>query len=202
MFKADVNFDPYHATSFKALIDAWLPLTFAVNCLNRAMGQPDLYPFVLSVPAIDKLRYVHALVGKSFGKVLPRVHRGISADEIVLPAAIRTLLIVSLKSLAIVFAVVTEDGAAAFDTAPVAHELIPIEVPNLMPEMAEECAIRLAQVNAVLLSRRVVGLCEGDSYHARVVTGHDLCVWQRIRLIGKEIEYQRFALAAGGSRQR
>jgi hypothetical protein len=62
MLEADVNFDPYHATDFKALIDAWLPLTFGVNCLNRSMGQPDLYPFVLSVPVIDKLRYVHALV--------------------------------------------------------------------------------------------------------------------------------------------
>jgi len=32
------------------IIDAWLPPTFAVNSLNRAMGNPDLYPFVLSRP--------------------------------------------------------------------------------------------------------------------------------------------------------
>ena len=46
----------------RALIDAWLPLTFAVNSLNRSMGQPDLYPFVLSPPAIDKLGFVHEVV--------------------------------------------------------------------------------------------------------------------------------------------
>jgi hypothetical protein len=37
------------------------PLTFAVNSLNRSMGQPDLYPFVLSQGVIAKLGYIHAL---------------------------------------------------------------------------------------------------------------------------------------------
>ena len=41
------------------IIDAWLPLTFAVNSINRSMGQPDLYPFVLSPPVIWKLTFVH-----------------------------------------------------------------------------------------------------------------------------------------------
>jgi hypothetical protein len=44
------------------LIDSWLPLSLALNSLNRAMGQSDLYPFVLSRPAIDKLGFVHNLV--------------------------------------------------------------------------------------------------------------------------------------------
>jgi hypothetical protein len=43
----------------------WLPLTFAVNSLNRSMGQQDLYPFVLPRPAIDKLAYVHGVVRES-----------------------------------------------------------------------------------------------------------------------------------------
>ena len=30
------------------IIEAWLPLTFAVNSINRSMGLQDLYPFVLS----------------------------------------------------------------------------------------------------------------------------------------------------------
>ena len=41
------------------LIDAWLPLTFAANSLNRSMGQPDLYPFVLTPAVIVKLAFVH-----------------------------------------------------------------------------------------------------------------------------------------------
>lgn len=57
-----VEFDPYRAADIEALMEAWLPLTLAVNCLNRSMGQPDLYPFVLSRPAVEKLRFVHALV--------------------------------------------------------------------------------------------------------------------------------------------
>ena len=46
----------------RQLVDAWLPLTFAVNSLNRSMGQPDLYPFVLSPAAIAKLGFIHDLV--------------------------------------------------------------------------------------------------------------------------------------------
>ena len=47
------------------LTESWLPLTVAVNSLNRAMGQPDFYPFVLSTPAIDKLGFVHDLVRRA-----------------------------------------------------------------------------------------------------------------------------------------
>ncbi|HEY4016897.1 MAG TPA: putative zinc-binding peptidase [Polyangiaceae bacterium] len=47
---------------FNDLITAWLPLTFALNSLNRAMGLPDLYPFVLSERAIEKVRFVHDLI--------------------------------------------------------------------------------------------------------------------------------------------
>ena len=39
-----------------------LPLTYAANSLNRCMGAHDLYPFVLSAPAIAKLGYIHRLV--------------------------------------------------------------------------------------------------------------------------------------------
>jgi hypothetical protein len=57
-----VEFDPYRAPGMAQLIDSWLPLSLALNSLNRAMGQSDLYPFVLSQPAIDKLGFVHDLV--------------------------------------------------------------------------------------------------------------------------------------------
>ena len=35
-----------------------------MNCLNRSMGLPDLYPFVLTEPVARKLRYIHGLVGE------------------------------------------------------------------------------------------------------------------------------------------
>lgn len=59
---AAVDFAPYQAETMAQLIESWLPLSVALNCLNRSMGQPDLYPFVLSEAAINKLAFVHGLV--------------------------------------------------------------------------------------------------------------------------------------------
>jgi hypothetical protein len=58
---AAIDFDPYRAPDMDMLIDAWLPIEFATNSLNRSMGQIDLYPFFLSPVAIEKLGFVHAL---------------------------------------------------------------------------------------------------------------------------------------------
>ncbi len=57
-----VGFDPHASTNIEALIDAWVPLTIAVNSLNRSMGVPDLYPFVLSPTVVGKLGFIQALV--------------------------------------------------------------------------------------------------------------------------------------------
>ena len=59
--EAEVDFDPHKAKSIDDLIENWLPLTYAVNALNRSMGQPDLYPFILSPAVIAKLGYMHDL---------------------------------------------------------------------------------------------------------------------------------------------
>jgi len=53
-----VNFDP-HTANMDRIIDAWLPLTFAFNSINRSMGMADLYPFVLEPSVIVKLAFVH-----------------------------------------------------------------------------------------------------------------------------------------------
>ncbi len=47
---------------FTGLLDDWLPLTYALNAVNRSMGRDDLYPFTLAQPVIDKLSFVHARV--------------------------------------------------------------------------------------------------------------------------------------------
>lgn len=57
-----IAFDPHQPVPMERLIKAWLPLTYAVNCLNRSMGQPDLYPFILPQPVIDKMAYIHRLI--------------------------------------------------------------------------------------------------------------------------------------------
>jgi hypothetical protein len=48
--------------SFITLIEDWLPLTYALNAVNRSMGRGDLYPFTLAPAVIDKLAYVHERV--------------------------------------------------------------------------------------------------------------------------------------------
>jgi hypothetical protein len=46
------------ASEFEPMIEAWLSLTYALNNLARGLGLPDSYPFVLSRPVIEKLRFV------------------------------------------------------------------------------------------------------------------------------------------------
>jgi len=47
---------------FDQLIADWFPVAYVLNNLNRGMGLPDAYPFVLSAPAIEKLRFVHDVI--------------------------------------------------------------------------------------------------------------------------------------------
>ena len=51
--------------SFGRMINDWLPLTYVLNNLNRGLGLPDSYPFVLSTPVIEKLRFVHETVHRA-----------------------------------------------------------------------------------------------------------------------------------------
>jgi hypothetical protein len=62
---ANVDFDPYGSGYIAELVDSWIPLSNALNNLNRTMGQPDLYPFILSPPVIAKLGAIHNLAHAS-----------------------------------------------------------------------------------------------------------------------------------------
>lgn len=48
---------------FDALVEQWVPVTLLLNSLNRSLGQEDAYPFALSPGALQKLRYVHDVIG-------------------------------------------------------------------------------------------------------------------------------------------
>ena len=41
----------------------WVPLSTALNMINRSMGKDDLYPFVIPPPVLDKLEFVASLRG-------------------------------------------------------------------------------------------------------------------------------------------
>ncbi len=59
---ATVTFDPYFANSIAQLIEAWLPFVFAINSVSRAMGERDLYPFVIAPSVAEKMGFMHDLV--------------------------------------------------------------------------------------------------------------------------------------------
>jgi len=44
---------------FQEILDNWLPLTYALNQLNRSMGKEDLYPFALAPEVVEKLSFMH-----------------------------------------------------------------------------------------------------------------------------------------------
>jgi hypothetical protein len=48
--------------AFDQMISSWLSLAVALNSINRSMGHQDLYPFVLTAPVIEKLRFVSAVI--------------------------------------------------------------------------------------------------------------------------------------------
>lgn len=53
------DYDPYDETDTDRLITFGAELGIALNHVNRSMGLPDIYPFVLSRPIRDKLAFVH-----------------------------------------------------------------------------------------------------------------------------------------------
>jgi hypothetical protein len=57
-----IAFDPYRAATVEELTAAWVPLSVALNTINRSMGQPDLYPFVLAPGLGPKLAFIHRLI--------------------------------------------------------------------------------------------------------------------------------------------
>ncbi len=64
---ANIDFDPCKAET-ERLVEAWIPLTFAANSMNRSMGLPDLYPFMLSPPVIAKLAFIRDVIHTPSGR--------------------------------------------------------------------------------------------------------------------------------------
>jgi hypothetical protein len=59
---------------FDEILENWFPLTYALNAINRGMGLHDVYPFVLSGQAIERLRFIHEVVKNN------------RADQVIQPA--------------------------------------------------------------------------------------------------------------------
>ena len=71
---AAFSFAPANATfdrrqlgpsGFDTIIEMWLPLAWSLNMVNRSMGKDDLYPFVLPVPVLEKMRFIHTVIDET-----------------------------------------------------------------------------------------------------------------------------------------
>jgi hypothetical protein len=56
---------PDGSTTFGEVVDNWLELSYALNQINRSMGNKDLYTFVLAAPVIRKMAFVDDLVHRN-----------------------------------------------------------------------------------------------------------------------------------------
>ncbi len=61
-FTTTIAFDPYRMSSMDELFYHWVPLASLINNLNRAVGQHDAYPFVLTPPIVEKLAFIQRVV--------------------------------------------------------------------------------------------------------------------------------------------
>jgi hypothetical protein len=63
-FQGKIDFDPYQTEDFDRIFKAWFPVSFAINSLNRSMGIPDAYPFVINSAVLRKMRFIHRLLNR------------------------------------------------------------------------------------------------------------------------------------------
>jgi hypothetical protein len=66
-----VDAEEVSVDDFEQMAQDWVPLTLALNSLNRSMGMRDLYPFVLTDIALQKLRFVHQVIKSASQVELP-----------------------------------------------------------------------------------------------------------------------------------
>jgi hypothetical protein len=45
------------------MVEEWVPLTLLANSLSRSLGHADAYPFALSYLALQKMQFVHEVIG-------------------------------------------------------------------------------------------------------------------------------------------
>ena len=52
---------------FRDMVREWVPLTLLANSLSRSLGHADVYPFALSYRALQKMQFIHEVVGAAGG---------------------------------------------------------------------------------------------------------------------------------------
>ena len=60
-----VPLESYSGVPIERLLDDWKWIALFFNRVNTAMGNGPLYPFEISLPVVEKLGFVHAVIGHS-----------------------------------------------------------------------------------------------------------------------------------------
>jgi hypothetical protein len=110
---------------------------------------------------------------------------------------------VALQSLRVVLALVAEERTEAVQRprTAVSHQKVPVEVPDLVAEVAEQRAVRLVHSLAAALTLAGVGLGDVDGDEARVVA-RDHPGRARVRGVGKHVEQEALGVfLPAGKRQ-
>lgn len=71
-----INFDAYQSHSIDEILQAWTPVSIAINSLTRSLGQRDAYPFVLARPVVQKMAFIHQLIRSQ------NIDKNIKAEDI------------------------------------------------------------------------------------------------------------------------
>ena len=96
---------------------------------------------------------------------------------------------------------VAERGAESLDPAAVAHQHVPVVMPDLVAEMAEQGAVGLVHARTAPLEFGRIGFGERDRHHAVVVARHHLRPGV-LRRIGQEFEGEAVLRILGPGLQR
>ena len=60
--RSRTNHDGGGLMNFEKLLATWMPLTCALNSINRSMGLPDLYPFAITDAVREKLSFIQTVI--------------------------------------------------------------------------------------------------------------------------------------------
>ena len=113
------------------------------------------------------------IVRPGLGKILPRVRTCIRRDKTLGPVGGSALRVILLERGHIVPPLVAEDAAEFIEMRRVGDQPVPIIMPDLVAEMAEQRAIGLAHLIAAALALCVVGFGQIDRDDAVGMAGHD-----------------------------
>ena len=134
------------------------------------------------------------------------MHRGVRGDVAGLPVGARPGLVVRLQRFGIGGSVVIAEDGPALVFAAIFDQHLPIEMADLVPEMADQRAVRFTHDDAQLLTLHFVGLAQIDRDPAVGVSGvHFFCLAHAAPVVllrndvGLEVERQWRLDAVGGA---